>query len=242
MFAVDWDVNTVGEDQQNGLTSAVLAEDLNSVNFLLGHGSRVTQHALIDSSYSDSAEIAEALVNATHLDARSALSGQLLRNAAAHNVNVTRLLLRRGADANSREPDHGMTPLVAAISSGSFANVSLLLDHGADVNLRGYRGLAPLGVAATQLNSGFIPLLLGRGAKVNSQDPDGRTALMEASQQCFYWNVIPILSGGADPSVTDKHGHTALDLPTPANDPKCATTLNLLKSTSLAHAKRAKNN
>ena len=154
-----WDVNTVGEDQQNGLTSAVLAESLNSVNFLLGHGSRVTQQALIDSSYSDSAEIAEALFNATHLDARSALSGQLLRNAAAHNVNVTRLLLRRGDDANSREPDHGTTPLEAAISSGSFANVSLLLDHGADVNLRGYRGLAPLGVAATQLNSGFIPLL-----------------------------------------------------------------------------------
>jgi ankyrin repeat protein len=48
-------------------------------------------------------------------------------------VSVTRLILRRGAKANSRDPEFGMTPLISAISSGSFANVLLLLDHGADV-------------------------------------------------------------------------------------------------------------
>ena len=233
-----WDVNTVGEDQQNGLTSAVFAGDIKSVNFLLRHGSSVTRPALLYSTLSHNSQIVETLLNASHLDLRSAFGGYLLRHAAGRDVQITRLLLRRGADANSQEPQSGMTPLMSAISSGSFANVSLLLDHGADVNLTDYRGLAPLGFAATQLNSGFIPLLLRRGAKVNSQDSNGRTALMEAAERCFYWNVDPLLAGGADPSITDKQGRAAFDLPAPANDAKCATTLNLLKSASHTHVAR----
>jgi hypothetical protein len=53
---------------------------------------------------------------------------------------------------------------------------------------------------------------------------------MQDSERRFHWNVAPLLSGGADYGITDKCEQMALDLSAPASDPKCSTTLSLLKS------------
>ena len=65
-----------------------------------------------------------------------------------------------------------------AAGQGAAASVALLLDHGADPNARGSRGLTPLMMAAaTDDTAKSAEVLLARHANVDLRDEAGRTAL-----------------------------------------------------------------
>jgi ankyrin repeat protein len=226
-----WDVNTLGEDHENALIPAVASRDLESVRFLLQHGATVSKHALFASAFTDNVAVVKLLLAARNPDMKSP-EGRRLSVTAARSADITRLLLERGADVNTRDPDTGETPLIAAISGGSLDNVGVLLLRGADANAADNSGRSALRFASEQTNSGFITLLADHGADVNAQDPSGRTPLMNASDLCWDWNIKALLAAGADPSIADKKGRTALqpELATSPDDPKCKASRELLES------------
>ena len=227
-----WEVNTSGEDHENAVASAVSSADLESVRFLLQHGATVSKHALLASAYTDTVGIVKLLLAVRNTDMESP-NGRRLLVTAAHSADITRFLLEKGADVNSRDPDTGETPLIAAVSNGSLDSVKLLLARGADVNVTDNAGRGALWSATVlQTNTGFISLLGEHGANVNAQDSSGRTALMNASDMCRDWEIKALLAVGADPSVADKRGRTALepDLVTSPDDPNCKTSRGLLES------------
>jgi ankyrin repeat protein len=76
-------------------------------------------------------------------------------------------LVRSGADIELRDKD-GNTALHLATREGFMANVRLLLDQGAKLNVRNKQGLTPLGVLTMSPNGddGISALLLERGAAI----------------------------------------------------------------------------
>jgi len=80
-------------------------------------------------------------------------------------------------DVNQRNAD-GSTALQWAVYEGDFAEVSRLLDAGADVSIANNYGASPMGLAAEVADTGILRLLLEAGADVDSPNPEGQTALM----------------------------------------------------------------
>jgi hypothetical protein len=99
---------------------------------------------------------------------------------AATDAAVVAALLDAGANAN--EVVNQMTLPVPALSRvaqlGDVETMRLLLDRGADPNLKGARGLTPLMMAAaTTPDATMVRLLLEKGAAAGTRDDNGHTAL-----------------------------------------------------------------
>ncbi|HEY6454363.1 MAG TPA: ankyrin repeat domain-containing protein [Steroidobacteraceae bacterium] len=121
----------------------------------------------------------------------------------------------------------GTTPLLRAAKAGDGAAITLLLTHGAKVDLANSLGVTPLMAAAglrsneidtrgkyvTQKDAvAAIDLLVAAGADVNVIDDRGQSALYGAAY--WGWNdVIKDLVGhGADLTIKDVHAHSAVDM------------------------------
>jgi ankyrin repeat protein len=102
-------------------------------------------------------------------------------------VTVKRLLLAHPDLANS--PDWTPPPLHYAILWNKPEMVELLLDHGANIELRDPdRDTPPLRYAIVFGRRDVIPILLARGANVGQVDANGTTALQlakNAAGGCF---------------------------------------------------------
>ncbi len=94
----------------------------------------------------------------------------------------------------------GSTPLMYAVLYGDADVVRLLLDNGADPNVRNEAGASALMWAVDDLEK--TRLLLQRGADVNARSEDGRTALSIAASRSGSLAVVRLLlDSGANPSV-----------------------------------------
>ncbi|KAK3369443.1 ankyrin repeat-containing domain protein [Lasiosphaeria ovina] len=96
-------------------------------------------------------------------------SGFLMEAIDAPQVEIVKILLERGADANLDHEGHFGSPLVMAAADGNTEVVELLLKSGADVNQvlqTGHYGSA-LAAAAASRNTKVVELLLKSGADVN---------------------------------------------------------------------------
>ena len=102
---------------------------------------------------------------------------------AAHfgHGQVAEALLACGANVHARATnDLATTPLLWAVMGQEVATVTLLLDHGADVNETTTAGSTPLHKASVLGNAALVRLLLARGANVNARNSGGQTPLTHA--------------------------------------------------------------
>jgi ankyrin repeat protein len=155
--------------------------------------------------------------------------------ARAGSVGAAKALIAGGANVNTKEPTHGQTALMWAVSNQHPAVVQLLIANGADVQARsdvrprvvhtgnrfGDRGESK-GVATVDLG-GFTPmlfaarqgdletgrLLLAAGAKVNDRAANGASALVIAAHSGHGPFATFLLEHGADPNSSEA-GYTAL--------------------------------
>jgi ankyrin repeat protein len=98
-------------------------------------------------------------------------------------VDYAQMLLERGAALDVVD-DLGNTPLHAAVSLYTFCALltQFLLDHGADVNARNWRGEAPLHGVLYKHDTEVARMLLKRGADVHARNDDGFTIGQLASR------------------------------------------------------------
>ncbi|MBL6936178.1 MAG: ankyrin repeat domain-containing protein [Alphaproteobacteria bacterium] len=95
--------------------------------------------------------------------------------AGAGENEAIKLLLRHGANVNTRNSSGG-TPLHAASASGRSDAAGILLRNGADVNARDEGGNTPLHRVVWSESPAAVSTLLRHGAEVNAQDNEGNTA------------------------------------------------------------------
>lgn len=106
--------------------------------------------------------------------------------------------LAEGADLNLE--------LANAVNAHSEERVRLLLDKGADPNMRDNLGYAPIHNAARNRYASLVTLLAKRGADVNARDSDGFTALLHAINRNHVPTIEAIAKAGGDLELATPQG------------------------------------
>ncbi|XP_030639285.1 B-cell lymphoma 3 protein homolog [Chanos chanos] len=105
----------------------------------------------------------------------------------------------------------GLTPLHLAVQNGDKKSVTILLDHGADINAVDIKsGRSPLIHAVENNNMEMINFLIENGCDVNSQSYSGNTALHSACGRGHVDAVRVLLKNGSDSSLKNYHNDTAV--------------------------------
>lgn len=127
---------------------------------------------------------------------------------------VMDLLQRRQALVNmlTGKNQAGQTMLHRACSSGSYNNVTDLLNQGADINAQDNAQWTPLHEAALAGHTEVVELLLSRGAQPNAKGHGNDTALHDASQNEHEDVVKLLLEYGADPDFKNSKGEKPCDV------------------------------
>ena len=103
--------------------------------------------------------------------------------------------------------------LIHASRNGMYQMVVILLEKGADPNIRDDDGWTALISAAENGHQRVVELLLEKQVDPNVQNcKNGRTALIQASQNGHYQVVEVLLKNGANPDIHDNDGGTTLIL------------------------------
>ncbi|KNC55340.1 ankyrin [Thecamonas trahens ATCC 50062] len=147
----------------------------------LAFGPRIGRSLLHAALGRPSVAMAEAVMETGALPCLTtpgAFSPPLLTVAAlSGSVRATRWVLALGADVNGAD-GHGVTALHAAVAASCVFPAMVLLDAGADCEVRDEQGHTPLMRAAYEGSSAMVALMLRAGARIDVPcRADGMTAL-----------------------------------------------------------------
>lgn len=202
LLAKNADVNATNSAGRTFLHQAVIAQQLEQVDFLLDHG---------------------AQVSATDKTGLTPLS-----LAVSHgNREIATRLLDKGADANLADKA-GRTALHQAAHRQLPELVALLLQRGANPNVQDRNGMTPLHMAAMQSSLPVVQALLAAKADIAAREKNGATPLhvAAASDQLLIAQVL--IDAGADPKLADKNGMIAADAARAQNHVQTAAALQLV--------------
>ena len=103
--------------------------------------------------------------------------------SAAGDGDGVRDLLAAGADPDKYKDRYGYTALLEAAAWGRDSIVSILIQHGADINRQGYYGNTALHSTAVNGHNEVTATLIKAGADMNIQCKDGETVLHWAAKR-----------------------------------------------------------
>lgn len=108
---------------------------------------------------------------------KSAQISQFLNAAMVNNTELLQQMIDRGFNPDLREPTFNRSALHIACSRGFTDTVRLLLENGANPNIRDLNQNTPLHLAACTEHMAIIDLLLKYGTNVTLKDASGLIAL-----------------------------------------------------------------
>jgi Ankyrin repeats (3 copies)/Ankyrin repeats (many copies) len=185
-------------------------------------GAREGQTAMHFAAEQDRTGVIDFLVaSRANVNARAAGGTSPLHLASSRGrLAAVKALLRHGADPNA--VDERGTPLLRALLQGSADIATVLLDQGADPNVRspadGYTAL--MAVSGVMIvypeRENLIRRLIAAGADVNAGDTYGNTALHGVARRGSFDKPIEtakaLIAAGADVTLRNKEGRTAVDV------------------------------
>jgi ankyrin repeat protein len=124
--------------------------------FPLGLAAFFGYRAIAEFLLKNGAEVNTAARNAQRV---TALHGAVARR----DVEIVKMLLERGADANAKQ-ERGFVPLHDAAANGNLALVQLLVRHGARVDAKSDDGKTPVDMAVDRGHKEVAEWLTGRNA------------------------------------------------------------------------------
>ena len=127
------------------------------------------------------------------------------------DIDLVRLLLKRGADPNIPDYRHS-SPLHRASSGGWIEIVRLLLSYGAKVEVKDKEGKTPFQMAASMGRLEVMKFLSEHGAVVDVRDHAETTPPHEASSGGHIDVMLWLLNHGADANSRRRDGCTPMHM------------------------------
>lgn len=162
------------------------------------------------------------------------LTLELVKAAGAGDLAQAERLLLKGAQINGADAE-GRTPVTAATYANQLEMVQLLVQRGADVNLKDRDGLNAFLVSASEVGPGsaLLVVMLNGRAKTDMVDPEGNTALARAAKKGHADLVRRLAVAGIPVNSPNIAGHTALEealLATDCSDAYLQTVEELIRA------------
>ena len=220
-------------DWATPLAYALSSGSGDTVALLLERGAEVRAH---------SARMLGIAVGRGHLDLVQMLlehgagAGRLPLGDSAQNRGLAELAISHGYDVNTGRP--GWPPLVVASRGDKGEHpekIQALLELGAEVNVRDYKGKTALHRAATAGFLGSMEVLLANGADINAADDQGDTPLSDAVRAGRVEAVALLLERGASPVAQNRKGETVLTTARRMRRKGAAETAELLAHAAQSH-------
>lgn len=129
-------------------------------------------------------------------------------------IDFVTLLIRSGADVNAWDAQREVNPILLASNPFDPEAVRVLIEAGADPNVRGSEGETPLRLSVEAGALETVSLLLHSGAKetINQWGGlNGLTVLGIAARRFDLPMIDLLLKEGADPQQLDEYDETARD-------------------------------
>ena len=140
--------------------------------------------------------------------------------------SVARMLEMRSIDVEAKEGVNGMTCLMNAAWNGHLAICRLLLDKGAQLEVKSSHGGTPLHYAADQGHVEIVRLLCDHGADVKARTDTGNRPLHLAAWQGHISVMKELIEErNAEINARDNDGDTALWFANEYNKPDIAAYL-----------------
>lgn len=130
--------------------------------------------------------------------------------AAKRHSNIVQILLEFGADPNLLPTNSIFTPLLVTAYNGDIQTAELLLDHGADIGLKGSQGDVAVCIAAQRNNHEFLTLLRSVGADLNMRGRNGMTPLHCAALVGAEESIRYLISQSVNADMLDDFDRTPL--------------------------------
>ena len=131
--------------------------------------------------------------------------------AGEGDVQVLQLALNCGNNSfNWYKNENNSTALHFASQEGHIGCIDLLLDTGAEIEIKNNDGCTALHMAAFHGTNEGINALLDRNANIESKQNQGYTALNFASQECHIQCIDVLCDRGADIESKNRDGATPL--------------------------------
>jgi quinoprotein dehydrogenase-associated probable ABC transporter substrate-binding protein len=209
-----------GANPDNELADAIVAHDMDRVDYLLKHGAHLDSRdgdgntPLVNAVRFGFVDVATVLVD-HKADPNLANLGNwtpLMYAAWGDSPDLVNVLARHGAKLDAVDND-GLTALAIASQNAKIKAAEALVAAGADVNAPVAKGgYTPLMLAAISGSTDLATSLIGHGAKVNAVNPGGVTALMIAAANDHRNVAAVLLKSGADVNARSEDGRTALSI------------------------------
>lgn len=188
------------------------------------HDSNTALHAAVNISNKGCVRL--LLENGVDANADNDQAGTPLHMAVSQGwESGTRILLKYGVDVDIRSTLDGKTALHYAVKGRHKRLVSMLLEHGANADLKTNHGKAAIHVAAQCDSTDSVQILLEHRANVNLKSGNGEAAIHIATMHDSTDLIQTLHRHGADINIKDRLGQTALYLAARLGFTSCAQTL-----------------
>lgn len=127
-----------------------------------------------------------------------------------NNIELCKKLISLGADLNLCDEENGTTALHWALIMGCYGAFKLLLEAGANPNIKNKLDDSPIHFAVDKALNEVIAWLIEVGADINMTDKFGDTPLIRASLKGYIEIIRLLLKHGAKTDIINKDGETAL--------------------------------
>ncbi len=200
---------------EDDLLKAAQKNDATKLTSILDrHPSLLRMHTpngtlVLTAMYYDAADAVKVLLDRTPEDALNLYEAATVGNAR----RLKTILGQSPVRINEPNKEEGFTPLGLAAFFGHPEAIKVLLEHGADVNLKLPSRFANTAVdaAVSGNRAEAVRILLAAGADANTRSEGNATTLHKAAQHGNLEVVRMLLDHGADPNAVRDGGHTPAD-------------------------------